>query len=427
MSIIQKIIRIKERLIDLWTNYSLFKYAVIVHLGYFVVSLILVLTVLREQNDFLIYFTAGGVFYNDLNNLYNQDQYLWDYRYLPLSAVVFIPFYLLGFELGFIVFHFLNLLVNILICVILYKIIALVKRGDHEKDDRRVILFICIYLMAVPHMFNYILGQINSFVAYFVLLSLYIFLKYEKLKWQFFGSFILGISIIIKPVALFMIPFLLVINHDIKQRKKIRFDILKSALRLIGVIFPISLNLILFLLYPELWKGFVATNITGGNPLTLNFSFSISKLIVNFCYIYNIPFNQLIILIGVLIIIGGLGFIIYVKGKFEQNNAIIYGFTLGMLIMLLGYFDSWDHHLLILIPLLIIIIFNLPRNSEITTKFMKKSLIFFSFFDLAFMGIWFLTTPFWFPYNFASTIFLILVFYGIFKYGFNLTNKTKGD
>jgi len=97
-----------------------------------------------------------------------------------------------------------------------------------------------------------------------------------------------------------------------------------------------------------------------------------------------------------------------------------------MLIMLLGYFDSWDHHLLILIPLLIVIIFNLPRNSEITNKF-KKSLIFFSFFDLAFMGIWFLTTPFWFPYNFASTIFLILVFYGIFKYGFYHTNKSKGD
>ena len=61
MSIIQKIIRIKERLIDLWTNYTLFKYAVIVHLGYFVVSLILVLTVLREQNDFLIYFTVAMV------------------------------------------------------------------------------------------------------------------------------------------------------------------------------------------------------------------------------------------------------------------------------------------------------------------------------------------------------------------------------
>ncbi|MBY8992897.1 MAG: hypothetical protein KGD58_19325, partial [Candidatus Lokiarchaeota archaeon] len=288
-------------------------------------------------------------------------------------------------------------------------------------------LFICLYLMAVPHIFNYILGQINSFVAYFVLLSLYIFIKYEKLKCQFFGSFILGISIIIKPAALFMIPFLLVINRDIKQRKKIRIDLLKSAIRLIGVIFPISLNLILFILYPKLWDGFVATNFTGGNPLTLNFSFSISKLIVNFCYIYNIPYNQLIILIGVLIIIGFLGFIIYVKGKFEQNNAIIYGLTLGMLIMLLGYFDSWDHHLLILIPLLIIIIFNLPRNSEITTKFMRKSFIFFSFFDLAFMGIWFLITPFWFPYNFASTIFLILVFYGIFKHGFNQTNKSKGD
>ena len=254
--------RFLERFKELWKNYKLFQYAVIIHLIYFIISLVCVLTILRDQNDFLIYFTAGGVFYNDINDLYNQEQYLWDFRYLPLSAMFFIPFYLLGFELGFIVFHFLNLIVNILICDILYKIITLVKGEDHEKDDRRVILFICLYLMAVPHIFNYILGQINSFVAYFVLISLYIFIKYEKLKCQFFGSFILGISIIIKPAALFMIPFLLVINRDIKQRKKIRIDLLKSAIRLMGVIFPISLNLILFILYPKLWDGFVATNFT---------------------------------------------------------------------------------------------------------------------------------------------------------------------
>ena len=83
--------------------------------------------------------------------------------------------------------------------------------------------------------------------------------------------------------------------------------------------------------------------------------------------------------------------------------------------MLLGYFDSWDHHLLTLTPLLIIIIFNFPRNSNITTQFIKPSFFFLSFFDLAFMGIWFITQDL-FPFNFASTIFLLLIFYGLSKF-----------
>ncbi len=424
MNNVSKLGRIKNRFMELW-EHKIFRLAVIVHLGYFVVSLILVLTVLRDQNDFLIYYTAGGVFYNNTNDLYNQEHYLWDYRYLPLSAMFFVPFYLLGFDLGFILFHFLNLILNILICVILYKIIILVKGKDHEKDDRRVILYISLYLMAAPHMFNYILGQINLFISFFILLSLYIFVKYKKYRWQFAGSFILGLSIILKPTALFMIPFLLVINLDLKKRKKWNIDIFKSILRLLGVIFPISLNLILFLIYPELLSGFIETNLTGSNPLTLNFSFSITKIILNFCYIYNIPFNQLYVLIFVIGVITGLSFVVYMVGKLDQNYSIIYGLTFGIIVMLLGYFDSWDHHLLNLTPLLIIIIFNLPRNSEIGNKYIKKGFFFFSFFDLAFMGLWFLTTPLLFPYNFGSTIFLVLALYGLSKYSLTLKNDEK--
>ena len=421
MNNVSKLVRIKNRFMELW-EHKIFRYAVIVHLGYFIVSFVLVLTVLRDQNDFLIYYTAGGVFLNNPNNLYEQNQYLWDYRYLPLSAMFFVPFYLLGFDLGFTLFHFLNLILNILICDILYKIIILVKGKDHEKDDKRVILYISLYLMAAPHMFNYILGQINLYISLLILLSLYIFVKYRKYRWQFAGSFILGLSIILKPTALFMMPFLLVINLDLK-RKKWNIDIFRSMLRLLGVILPISLNLILFLIYPEMLSGFIETNLTGSNPLTLNFSFSITKIILNFCYIYNIPFNQLYVLIFVIGVIAGLSFVVYIVGKLDQNYSIIYGLTFGLLIMLLCYYDSWNHHLLNLIPLLIIIIFNLPRHSEINDKYIKKGFFFFSFFDLAFMGLWFITTPLLFPYNFGSTIFLLLALYGISKYCLNIQNK----
>ncbi|KKK44913.1 MAG: hypothetical protein Lokiarch_14170, partial [Candidatus Lokiarchaeum sp. GC14_75] len=157
---------------------------------------------------------------------------------------------------------------------------------------------------------------------------------------------------------------------------------------------------------------FLETNFTGNNPVALNFSFSITKLITNFCYFFNIPFNQLYILVGIIIIVGGLSLIVFIIRRFEKNS-IVYGYTFGIIVMLLVYYDSWDHHLLNLTPLLIIIMFNLPTNSDIT-KSMKPSLFFFSFFDLAFVGIWYLIYPL-FPFNFEGTMFLLILLYLLIK------------
>ncbi|MCK4284877.1 MAG: DUF2029 domain-containing protein [Candidatus Lokiarchaeota archaeon] len=344
--------------------------------------------------------------------MYNQAYYLWDFRYFPLSALFFIPFSILSFELAFVVFNIFNVLLNILISVMLYKVIILVRFKDHENDDKRVIIYLCVYLMGLPHILNYVYGQINSYITLFILISLYIFIKYQEIKWQLLGSIILGISIIIKPTAFFLIPFLIILKFDIKK-KKFSLDFSTSAVRLIGVILPVLLNFILFFMYPPLWQGFLETNFTGSNPIALNFSFSISKLIINFCYLFNIPFNQLYILTGIICIIGGISFIIFILRKTDKHS-IIYGFAFGIIIMLLAYYDSWDHHLLNLTPILIIILFNLPRHSVIT-KSIKSSLIFFSFFDLAFVGVWYLIYPL-FPFNFEGTFFLLVSFYAVYKY-----------
>ena len=245
------------------------------------------------------------------------------------------------------------------------------------------------------------------------MVSLLLFLRFDNYKWNFIASFILGISIIIKPTSAFLIPFLILFQFDLES-KKLKIDFGKSLIRLIGVLIPVSLNFILFFLYPKLWHGFLETNFTGNNPVALNFSYSISKLFTNFSFMNNIPFNQLIVLITFVGIIGGLGFIIYVIRR-DIKPSLLYGYTFGLIIMLLAYFDSWNHHLLNLTPLLIIILFNIPRSSEITRNYIKPSFFFFNFFDLIFLGLWYLTYPL-FPYNFGSTIFLILLYMGISIY-----------
>lgn len=410
--------RITNRFRELW-NYKCFKISFIIHIFYFFLSIALFFLFYQEKNDFYIFYKAGDIFINDIEKLYSQTNYLWDYRYLPLSAIFYLPYSLFPYKVAFIIFNLFNVFLNILICTIMYKIITLVKAEDHEKNDERVIVFICFYIISFPNAFNYILGQINLYVTFFILLSLYIFIKYQDLKWQFVGSLILGISILIKPTTFFLIPFLIIINYNL-ERKEWTFDLLGSMVRILGVIIPFSFNIIIFLLYSNLWWGFLSTNLTGNNPIALNYSFSISKLITNFCYFYNIPFNALIILIIVLMIIGGLGFIIFICGKFGKNT-ILYGYAFGLLCILLIYFDSWDHHLLNLIPIIIIIIFDIPRHSPIANP-IKRSLFFFCFLDIAFVGIWYLIFPL-FPYNFESTFFLILTFYAISKY--SLIKKEK--
>ena len=416
----------KTRLAELW-KFKAFRYSVFLHSFYFIFSVIMTILVFRNNSDFYVYYKVGGIFVNNPTDLYNPAFYIdtWPFRYLPLSALMFVPYYLLGFDLGFIVFNLINLLLNILISILLYKIIILVRGTDHESHDKRVILYICLFLIGVPQLFNYILGQINLYVTLFILLSLFIFIKYSDIKWQLIASIILGISIIIKPTTVFMIPFIILLGYDY-EKKKFKLEFTKSFVRLLGVILPLLLNLILFFIYPNLLNGFLTANFTGSETVLPNHSFSITKIISNMLLYLGVPSDELSVLpifLVVLLVIGGLSFIFYIFRRSNVNSMIV-GYLFGILIMFLAYFDTWDHHILQIAPLLIISLFNLPRNSELTRKYIKPGFFFLNFFGLVFTGIFWLIRPF-FPFNFASTLFLILIFIGVSKHCLKKQNKGK--
>ena len=80
--------RIKNRFMELLKD-KLFLSAVLVHLFWFFFGLGITLTILRNQNDFLVYYTVAEVFVNNINDLYNTTNYLWPFRYLPITAYLF--------------------------------------------------------------------------------------------------------------------------------------------------------------------------------------------------------------------------------------------------------------------------------------------------------------------------------------------------
>lgn len=402
----------KKRFRELW-NYKIFKYSIIIHSLYILICSILIIFWFQDFSDFKVFYKATEVFLTDITDLYNRMNYPYPYRYFPLSVIIFIPFYFMGFDIGFIMFTLFNLFLNILISVIVYKIVMLIRGEDHEKGDKRIIHYICLYAIGLPQISNYFLGQNNLIITFLIVLSLLIYLRKKDLKWQFVASLLIGISIVVKPITITLIPFLLLVNVDLR-RKIFKIDFIKSLIRVLGCLTPLALNLIYFFLFPKLWEAFLLTNFTGVEPVDINFSFSVSKIIINFYYFIGVPYNQVLILFVVLLIFGGLGFLIYVFRRFSKH-ALIYGYTLGILITLIVYFDTWDHHLLNLTPLLLIILFNLPRNSKIAKRFIKPSFIFFNFFNLVFMGLFVLFKDI-FPLNFIPMLFLLLVFYGIARY-----------
>ena len=414
-----------KKILKVFWEYKSFKSAFYIQIGFIITSIILTLVFLRDANDFLVFYRSAEVFLNNFQELYNPVKYgsAWEYRYFPLSPLIFIPFYILGFDVGFVLFTISNFIINMLTCVILFRIINMLKPNQTEKDKSNKIYYISVFLIGVPQLVNYFLGQINLYVTFLTLLALYIFLKYDSIKWDFIGGILLGISVILKPITVLLIPFLILISINLKK-KKINFLVKRSILRLFSAIIPLLFNVFVFIIYPNLWNGFVEVNFTGSNPTDVSFSFSLTKLIMNFFVYYNINFNQTLIFFIVLIIFGLIGFLIYIFRGNDKNSVLI-GFIFGILITFISYFEVWEHHLLTLIPFLIIFLSILPENSSILKKFIKPSFYVYNFLHLAFLLIFLLTYNF-FPYNFGVTIFLILNFYGIIKYCIT-KNRNKSD
>ena len=411
MNLEGKLIEFREKILNLW-KYPFFKFAILVQIGYIVVSVILFLTIFYNENDFIVFYNAGKRLLFDIDNLYLKENEIFFFRYFPLSAIFYIPFSLLDFNTGFLSLMIFNLIMNIAICTFMYKIIELIKNKDDIREEN-VARYFALFLGASPQVNNYILGQNNLIVIFLILWAVYLFIKRSTLTWDFFASILIGISIAIKPITLMAVPFLIVLNYSIKERK-FNLNMKKSVVRLIGISIFLFPNIIFFVVNPKLWEGFLSNNFAGTNIIELRHSFSITKLIINMLVFFNLPVNQTLILLVLLCFFGSIGLVIVLLSN-HAKKTLIYGLTLGIIIMLLVYFDSWDHHLLIIIPLLIILIFDLPENSEIKNKLIKPGLIYYVFLDLVFMGIWYVVKP-WFPYNFLATLFLCLDFYGISKY-----------
>ncbi|MFX1573470.1 MAG: glycosyltransferase 87 family protein [Promethearchaeota archaeon] len=385
--------------------------------------------------DYLTFYNAGLIVINDLPNLYNSSLYLFPFRYFPISAYFFTPFSLLGLKLGFFVFQIFNFILNLITVYLIYKIIQLymntnrkmtlsykvnnLKNLFYDLDNEPILHHFGIFLIMLPQFMNYFLGQINVIVSFFILISLFFFLK-DKVKFDFIGGISLGLAIVFKPSLIIILPFIIFLNYD-NIAKKLVFKFKRTILRLFGTILLLILSGVLFIIHPRMIGDFIEVNLTGeytfnvGEGLKINPSFSLTRIILTLFQILGMNVNYFLVFILITLIFLLPLYLLFIYFRNQQNKLII-GYFSGIVIMLLVYFDSWPHHIVVLAPFLVLFVL-LEKDFELYI-FFKYIYYLISFLILIFWIIFYLTYNI-FPFNIGGLVLMILLYYSVLIYYLN--------
>ncbi len=385
-----------------------------------------------NENDFLSFYYAGRNVILDLPNLYNTSLSPFPFRYFPISAYFFTPFSLMGLEIGYFVFQISNFFLNILVIYLLYKIIQTFNKLSNKSNlDNRLNSFkdifnmeenesilhqFGVFLILLPQFMNYFLGQINIVVCIFILSSLLYFLK-GNVKDDFIGGILLGLGIMIRPTLILLLPFLLVLNYN-RKNKRFILKIRRTFIRLSGSVILIMLSGIYFLIFPQMFADFISVNLTGEytyaieGSIEINPSFSLTRIVLIFFELINLEISGFlvfsIITLATLIPI----YFLYIQDKSHPLN-LINGYLVGLVVLLIVYFDSWPHHIVVLTPFLI---FFLLTNKKFRYYKMVKYLHYLlGILMVTFWGIFYLTYQF-LPFNIGGLILMILLYYCLIIY-----------
>ncbi|TFF85578.1 MAG: DUF2029 domain-containing protein [Promethearchaeota archaeon] len=345
-------------------------------------------------NDFVVFYKAGKIALTNINDLYNPELYPQNFRYLPFTAYIFSLLTLFPEPISFVCFEIFIFLLNIPTIIIIYYLIFEIYKID-KKYEEYVFLVLTSYLLFAPHLDNYFMGQINSIVAFLLLLSLYFYelniynfnkknknvSKYSNI----YGGFCLGLAITFKFYLVFLVPFILIyrglMNNQKTNKMKgvLKFNI-QSFLGLIPIIFA---HIFPILIYPQLINDFITINLQGFSIEEAIYSISISRLVLHSLLIFNINVSGTLIMLSIFIPLFLILFYLYYR-KWSSQKILPEIFTIVILFLFLTYLDIWTHHLPIIAPFLSLFLIRL--NGSIESK-KDENKIFKNFTNLDYQQI----------------------------------------
>ncbi len=383
----------------------------------------------KNTNDYLTFHNAGLLAIRDISNLYNSSLYIFPFRYFPLSAYIFTPFSALGLDGGYFVFQLFNFSLGMINLYIIYKIIKIIKRETSmesfnlvkfryvfsDPKNESILHQYAIILIILPQFMNYFLGQINILVSFFILLSLLYFLK-KGIKNDFLGGLFLGFGILLKPTLILILPFVILLNYN-KENKRYDFDFKRSIIRLLGPIVLLMSSWIYFLLFPQMFDDFIEVNLGGKYTYTIeggleiNPSFSLTRIILTLAEIFGAKLNGFLTLVTITLLILIPTYYLFIHNS-NKSTKLVEGYLGGILVMLIVYFDSWPHHIVVLAPFLAF--FLLFHKNFKFYKMIKSLYYLLAVLIVIFWGIFYLTYEF-LPMNIGGMV-LILTLYSYFLF-----------
>lgn len=360
-------------------------------------------TVEGQANDFYTFYLAGRFALEDPARVYDVTAYDHPFRYLPLTAYLFAGFTLLPPFPAFVLTQVLSFGCFLAVGYLMYKI----DREAHENPETYEAVgmprFIALYLGYAPHILNYFCGQSNAILVLLLVLGLYFYAREQRGA----AGLCLGASILVKPVAVLVVPLLL--DYGLLRAHPKRF--LRDAVELLlGTGVVVVANLVLFVQVPGLLDGYVAINFSGSAQNIGTHSSSLTR-VVQLVFFPEAPGASTALFWTFLA--GFYGTVVVVRLKYlttPRHGALC--FALGCLVMLLVYYDTWDHHLLYAAPFLALASVNLDGESRLYPAYWGTYVL---------LALYFWTAAQLVGPNFITTLFLLAAF------GLLVAMITRGD
>src|SRR5271157_349757 len=321
---------------------------VFIHIAIFIVSIVIVcfdytynFSGVKVLNDFAeYYYSAKVVFQVGMTRIYDVTYMFTMYKadsFRSLLAVLgyFYFFTILPLVPSYVLYSLLALCIDLCTMFITLRTIKVLEglTGEKTMVVERSRKYVMLFFVVIFFIEIYMQGQVIVYVALFSILGLYFFLKRNEIV----GSLFLGISIVFKPVSIFVVLFLL-LDRDLKKVLK----------RLIFVIIPLLPDLLIFTLNPLVRNNFISFNVAGFRSMYSFYpAISFSNLLIELTNLTSL--QAMIIALAIALILG-----LALRRKMTNNpQKIFFAFIYGICLYFFVQADVWTSQLLALYPFLV--------------------------------------------------------------------------
>ncbi len=365
-----------------------------------------VFPVIKNRNlvDFMVYWNNWSKWSEGIN-IYLPVKGNIPFNYPPSTLIIFSFFKIFPLKIA----EYLNMILSIVaFCYSIYLILKLLK---FKIRYPWYLILTAFALQTFPFKFTLILGQVNAYVLMLSVMSLYLYVRSVKNNktYYFLSAILMSLSVSMKILPVVTLPLFLLFGD-------VTFVLFVfSGLTIIGLASGMNLSFYYFQKVLPSLTGFGTTSF---------YDQSITAFLLRFGMPTNIvPKISLLITITIFVLIFTFFYrnLRMTKDKYRHYVLIKYFFICLSFISIAVNF-SWQHHLVLAYPLIIMILLSFKKTISILTSIVVWFILFFHFPSEKSP---FLTNPFIASYQ-TLTIF-ILTQVGLFarSIGYNMTDENR--